>query len=178
MEKIQSTDEFLKALSERARADLLVLRNRWVEEFGDEAWWEEFVEGFEEIQKVLSERQTMLNPKNKGKVGEREYADFLSQRGFPARRGQQFKGTPDSPDVVGGIPGTHAEVKRCERFNAYKALEQAIREAGEGEIPYVAHRQNRKEWIVVLRAEDFVEIVQSCLKRLETPPMKIGEQFP
>jgi Holliday junction resolvase len=41
-----------------------------------------------------------MNSRNKGKVGEREFASLLREHGFDARRGQQFSGSPDSPDVV------------------------------------------------------------------------------
>jgi hypothetical protein len=84
-----------------------------------------------------------------------EWAAWLRAIGFEdARRGQQFSGGPDSPDVMGGIPGTHAEVKRTEALRIYAAVEQAVREAGKGEVPYVAFRSNREDWLVILRAWD------------------------
>lgn len=60
--------------------------------------------------------------------------------------------------MVGGIPGTHCEVKRTEKINIYKAMEQAIGDAGD-KIPYVAHRRNRGEWLIILRADDFMKIL-------------------
>jgi Holliday junction resolvase len=54
-----------------------------------------------------------LNSNQKGKRGEREAAAFLTDEGFPARRGQQFAGGTDSPDVVcESLSGLHFEVKR------------------------------------------------------------------
>ena len=100
----------------------------------------------------------MINSKDKGKRGEREWAKFLTDNGFPARRGQQFKGTADSPDVEGGIPFTHAEVKFTERLRLYEALEQSDTEADVKEVPYIAHRTKRKPWVVILYAEDFLDI--------------------
>jgi hypothetical protein len=41
-----------------------------------------------------------MNSRNKGKRGELEAAHMLTHEGFPARRGQQFSGGTDSPDVV------------------------------------------------------------------------------
>ena len=41
-----------------------------------------------------------INANRKGKAFERQVAHILSDNGFPARRGQQFAGSPDSPDVV------------------------------------------------------------------------------
>ena len=95
-----------------------------------------------------------MNSRSKGKRGELEWAAYLRDHlGLEARRGQQHSGSPDSPDVVGGIPLTHAEVKRVEALNINKAMEQAERDCG-ANIPYVAHRRNRKPWLVTLRAAD------------------------
>jgi Holliday junction resolvase len=103
-----------------------------------------------------------VNSRAKGKVGELEWAAFLREHGFDdARRGQQFKGGGDSPDVV-GMTGFHPEVKRVEEKAAgtiYDWLAQAVRDAAAGLVPLVAHRRNRKEWVVILRAEDFLKLV-------------------
>lgn len=103
----------------------------------------------------------MINSKQKGNQGERDWAAYLRELGFTdARRGQQFKGTPDSPDVVDGIPGTHCEVKRVEKLNLKRAILKAIDEAGEDQIPYVAHRQNRWSWMVTVMAVDLLEFAK------------------
>ena len=95
----------------------------------------------------------MVNSRDKGARGEREYAAVLTEMGFSARRGCQFAGGEDSPDVVGGIHGTHVEVKRVEKQNLDKAMEQAIRDCGKN-VPYVAHRKNGKQWLVTLQLAD------------------------
>lgn len=98
-----------------------------------------------------------INSRAKGAAGEREWAKFLYViTGFAARRGQQFAGGPDSPDIVGGIPGTHCEVKRVEKLNIDNAMEQAVRDCG-SKIPYVAHRKNNKSWLITIRALDLVK---------------------
>ncbi|GHT29091.1 hypothetical protein FACS18942_10010 [Planctomycetales bacterium] len=51
----------------------------------------------------------------------------------------QFQGSPDSPDVITDLPDIHIECKRTERFQLYKALEQAITDAGNDKIPIVCH---------------------------------------
>jgi hypothetical protein len=59
-----------------------------------------------------------MNSRNKGKRGELEAAKFLASEGFPARRGQQFSGGTDSPDVLcEALPRIHFEVKRTEKGN-------------------------------------------------------------
>ena len=89
-----------------------------------------------------------MNSKRKGAVGEREIAAYLREHGFDAHRGQQYKGSPDSPDVT-GLDGFHIEVKRVERLNIYQALAQAVRDCG-NKIPIVIHRRNRDEWKVTM----------------------------
>ena len=100
-----------------------------------------------------------LNSRAKGKSGELELAAFLRERGYEARRGQQFSGGADSPDVI-GIDGVHVEVKRVEAGNPYVWLDQAIRDAG-NKTPIVFHRRNRRDWIVVMRAEDAIALLKA-----------------
>ena len=101
--------------------------------------------------------------RNKGKVGERELAHELTRvLGVAARRGVQFRGSPDSPDVIADIPGIHIECKRTERFRLYEALEQAVEDAG-ANIPVVLHRQNRQPWVVVIRLDDLPTLIQKFL---------------
>jgi len=94
--------------------------------------------------------------RDKGKCGEREFASFLRGMGVEARRGVQFQGGPDSPDVVSDLP-YHIEVKRTEKLSLYPALEQAADEAPEGVPPIVAHRRNNKEWVIVMYAKDWLD---------------------
>lgn len=112
------------------------------------------------------------NSRRKGKEGELEWAHWLTDRGIPARRGQQFSGTADSPDVVADHPGWHPEVKRVEQLNIYDAIEKAASEAAPGNTPYVAHRRNRKEWLITMKAEDWLKAVAPPKKT--TPPATDG----
>jgi Holliday junction resolvase len=106
----------------------------------------------------------MVNSRAKGCRGEREWAEYLRGMGFAgARRGQQFSGSPDSPDVVGGIPGTHPEVKRVEALNLTVAMAQAEQDCGEGTVPYVAHRRDRTPWLVTVRAIDLAAFARRVL---------------
>lgn len=101
-----------------------------------------------------------INSREKGKAGEREFAALCRERGFEnARRGQQFNGL-DGQDVV-GLDGIHIEVKRVERLNIDEAMKQSIRDSKEGEIPIVAHRRNREEWKITMRADDFFKLYKA-----------------
>lgn len=97
----------------------------------------------------------MTNSRAKGCRGERDGAAAWSQvMGGAARRGRQFAGSPDSPDIVTDFPGIHIEVKRTERGNPYSWLNQAIADAGADKCPLVLHRRNNQEWIVIARLTD------------------------
>lgn len=106
-----------------------------------------------------------MNANRKGKVGERELAKFFREHGFSdARRGQQYQGSADSPDVV-GLPGHHVECKRVEALSLYAAYDQAVRDSGPGDVPLVAHRKDGtphhpKPWLAILSLEDYLLLVR------------------
>src|SRR5215510_11300606 len=99
-----------------------------------------------------------VNSRLKGARAERELAAFLRERGVAARRGQQFRGGADSPDVVAELPGVHLECKRVEQLRLWEAVDQAKAQAAPGSMPTVWHRSNRRSWIVIMSAEDFLEL--------------------
>ena len=109
-----------------------------------------------------------LKSNNKGKVGEREFSNFIREKwGIESRRGIQYQGSSDSPDIVIGSGSLHCEVKRSETFSLYKALEQAAIDCEGLKTPFVAHRRSRKDWIVVLYAKDVPKFCKGFA--LETP---------
>ncbi len=75
-----------------------------------------------------------------------------------SRRTQQYCGDAGDSDVV-GIPGIFQEVKRVQNLHIYNAMEKAEENAPEGEIPIVAHRRNRKPWLVIMSADSFFKIL-------------------
>lgn len=99
-----------------------------------------------------------VNSRQKGARGERELANILKyEHGFDCRRGQQYCGANGDADVV-GLPGIHIECKRVEKLNIDSALEQAIRDKKDNEIPAVFHRKDRKGWKVTISLEDFMHL--------------------
>lgn len=102
-----------------------------------------------------------INSRAKGVAGERDWRDFLRSHGIQARRGAQYQGGTESPDVVSeDLPLWHFEVKRTEALSIYTAMSQAIEDSGGRKFPCVAHRRNGKEWLVVLRADDFIKTLK------------------
>ena len=100
----------------------------------------------------------MTNSRAKGVRGELEWAAYLRDRGHFARRGQQYAGGNDSPDVVTDLP-LHFEVKRVQRLDLRAAMLQAVTEAPNDKTPVVAHRRNREPWLITLRADDFFDLI-------------------
>ena len=101
-----------------------------------------------------------MNNRQKGIRGELELRDFLRRFNIQARRGQQYAGGGNSPDVITDLADIHFECKRMERSQPYEWMAQAMGDCPLGSIPVVAHRQNDREWIAILRLEDFIKIVQ------------------
>ena len=103
-----------------------------------------------------------MNSDSKGKRGELEFAHYLTENGHPARRGQQYSGSPDSPDVVCPSLPLHFEVKRTERLRLHQAMQQAVDDAGQGKVPVVAHKANRKPWIAIMHLDDLLALMESA----------------
>jgi Holliday junction resolvase len=104
--------------------------------------------------------------RNKGKRGELELAKKLkSLFNVSARRGRQYSGSPESPDVVTSIKGVHFECKRVERLQLYPSLEQAANDSGDDQIPIVAYRKNRKEWVAIVYLDDLPELCEKLNKK-------------
>jgi len=109
-----------------------------------------------------------MNSRAKGVRGERQWRDELRANGYAARRGQQFAGSPDSPDVVcEELSWLHFEVKAVERLNIEDAMDQARRDAGSN-VPVVAHRRRFRRWLVTMDAETFFKFLRGTLPRQST----------
>lgn len=95
--------------------------------------------------------------RNKGKNGELEIVHILRDTyGYDVHRGKVFY---HESDVV-GLDGIHCEIKRQEKLNIYKAMEQAKEEAAERKdgLPAVFHRRDRGKWLVTMELDDWMDI--------------------
>ena len=121
-----------------------------------------------------------MNSRAKGARAERQWRDELRANGYTARRGQQFAGSPDSPDVVcDELDWIHFEVKAVERLNIWDAMDQARRDARgsdrgdtgamSGKVPIVAHTRNFRPWLITMTAETFFQFLRGTL-----PPERTG----
>jgi len=117
-----------------------------------------------------------MNSRNKGKVGEREFASLLRENGFDARRGQQFAGGADSPDVVSeALAWLHVEVKRVQNLNLTDACVQAEGDCG-GKPWIVAHRRNHAPWLITMRAEFFFRLLRGDFPATDGTEKTTGQQ--
>ena len=105
-----------------------------------------------------------INSRAKGAAGERELAGYLREQGWQkARRTVQYAGNPEggSGDVVCENFPFHIEGKRCQALKPEEWMAQAKRDCPTGKIPAVFFRRNgRKEWLVVLSADDVCELAR------------------
>jgi hypothetical protein len=121
-----------------------------------------------------------INANRKGKVGEREWRDVLRSHGWEARRGQQFCGTKDSPDVISNNPIVF-EVKRVESFSPRELLKwvSKAKEDQQGlNLTAVAHRTNGGEWLLTFNANDFLSYQNSKERRGGTKGNSIETNAP
>ena len=106
-----------------------------------------------------------INSRNKGKRGELEAAKAVTEcLGVAARRGQQFSGL-EGEDIVTDLDGVHFEVKRTERLNLYKAMEQATLDAGTNDVPVVLHRKNNEQWVAIVPLTQLMTLAERIYKQ-------------
>lgn len=67
------------------------------------------------------------------------------------------------------MEGFHLEVKRVETFNLYAALDQANRDKKPGDQALVFHRRNRRDWVVVMDADEFLSLLTKYVFEEEKP---------
>lgn len=97
------------------------------------------------------------------------WRDELRARGYiKARRGQQFCGGGESPDVIcEELAYFHFEVKFVESLNVRKAMQQSEDECGE-KIPILAHKTSNAKWLVTMLASDWLELIDNMDAPSET----------
>jgi len=113
-----------------------------------------------------------MNSCQKGKRGERLLRDVFREHGFTARRGQQYAGGTDSPDViVGELDWLHIECK-VGNCNMTDAVVQASRDAA-WKPWVVCHKPNNKPWRFVIGEELFFKFLEA---QENWPPTPKGQR--
>ena len=101
----------------------------------------------------------MTNSNRKGKRIERLLASKFRNHGWDARRGQQYKGTPDSPDVIIDLPLT-VESKGCEVWRIDKWMSKLLGERKSGTLPLLCCKKNHAEFLTIIPLNFFLELTQ------------------
>ena len=99
--------------------------------------------------------------RDKGKRGERMLRDVWKSHGYEdAHRSGQFSAKGESSADIEGIdPRLHIECKVGYRYQTiYDFLEQAKRDAKEGQIPIVNCKMDRMPWLWVCYLDDGIEM--------------------
>lgn len=106
----------------------------------------------------------------KGATGEREFfrltnelvgAEVLHRHPNP----WHGRGKQDNHDPDGQLP-VSVEVKRHETLALPKWIEQAVEQAGEGQVPVLAYRKNQQPWrvLAIMDLDQWAEYLQWKLK--------------
>ena len=101
----------------------------------------------------------MVNRQKKGAAYERHVASLFRTYNYNARRGQQYSGANGDTDVE-GVPYLHIECKAHENGHGklYEWLDQAKRDAREGEIPVVIHKRNYCNDLVTMEFSEWIKL--------------------
>ena len=105
-----------------------------------------------------------IKSKAKGKKNELAFVNLLKAAGYPsARRGQQFQGTEESPDVLcSELPIIHFEIKSGARPNPWLALKQCANDKGQNQLSVVGVHKDREPWIICMTAEDWFSLIKKA----------------
>ena len=106
--------------------------------------------------------------REKGKRGEREFAQILRDLGFQAERTVQYCGRNGTSDVSSSLDGVHIEVKRYARIAALRFMEQAVRDCPSSDLPVVAMREDHGEWMIMIRVKDLPGLATKFVEGRET----------
>jgi hypothetical protein len=116
-----------------------------------------------------------MNSRAKGARGERQVRDLFREAGLEARRGQQFSGGGDSPDVVVPVLADryHLEVKFVQGIHSkklYDAILQAKRDAPDKTF-LVMSKENNGQWLCTLPATELIRLLVEALPPFAYPPI-------
>lgn len=98
--------------------------------------------------------------REKGKRTERQAAALLRDLfGIAARRSVQYCGRAGDADLQ-TVDGLHVEVKARKSIAALRFFEQAQADAKPGELPMVMMKEDRSDFFILIRAQDFPAVAR------------------
>lgn len=97
----------------------------------------------------------------KGATFEREIAAKFRELGLDAKRGFQYRGGYDAPDV--DVQFVHVECKRHKSVKIQDAYRQSKAEAKNGKIPIVVSKDNNGEVLVTMSWNNWAEFFKKWI---------------
>lgn len=98
--------------------------------------------------------------RDKGAAGEREVLELLHKHGWTRAHRNFGSGSQGGGDIARGPAGIGLECKRQETTKIWEWVGQAARDTdGTGDIPVVAFRRNRSEWMACLPFEELLKLL-------------------
>ena len=105
-----------------------------------------------------------VNSRAEGARNERMWASICRDEGYSlTRRGCQFAGGPDSPDIQTGdaeLERIHFEVKSGKRIDVWGAIAQAERDKALGKLAVCPLHRDRYDWIVAMPSHDWFRMLR------------------
>jgi hypothetical protein len=118
-----------------------------------------------------------LGSRTKGARGELEAAEALTRIGLDCSRTAQRTGKTGMADLECDGVNLHIEVKRTERLNPYRFMDQAIADSQRTRRkPLVVMRSSHKPWLIVCRLDDMPGIVEEFLNARRIQPQADDSQ--
>lgn len=100
----------------------------------------------------------MVNSKKKGSRRELEAVHLFLRHGFKARRSQQFKGTPESSDILCyELNDFNIESKGTQKTALEKWILKCLEDAPD-KIPLIVHKRDHECWKITMRADDLLPL--------------------
>lgn len=106
-----------------------------------------------------------LGSRTKGARGELEAAEALTRIGLDCARTAQRTGKTGLPDLHCEDLNLHIEVKRTERLNPYRYMDQALSDSQRTKrTPLVVMRSSHRPWLILIRLDDLPALVDEVLR--------------
>lgn len=98
-------------------------------------------------------------PRSKGSRGELALLQVLHRHGWTTARRNWQSGGQGGGDIVEGIPGVSIECKNAESVRIWDWWAQTKAAAKPTDMPLLAFKRSRSEWLAVVPLEDLLELI-------------------
>jgi len=112
--------------------------------------------------------------REKGKRGERAAAKALNETfGLDCTRSAQVSGQTGQADL-NCKAAIHCEVKVRKGIGALRYLDQAVSDCLPEKVPFVLMKEDRGEWVAMVRLKDFQRLTDAIIGQADNPDINSG----